>query len=803
MKVTFEGEQAFGAPGMQPRWTGSAKEAVGTAYNTSSRVWFTVSRGVINEIYYPTVDHPQVRDFQYLVTDGRTFCHDEKRDMVSTVEPLDEHCLGYRILSEDTQKRYRLAHQVICDPHLPCVIVHTRLEGRDEILRDLHLYALLAPHLGMGGMGNSAFRVPVAGRVVLAAARGTHRLAMGASAPFLRTSCGFVGASDGWTDLKKNNAMTWDYGHALEGNVALTAEIDLAAGREFTLVIGFGPRMHAAVTSVFDSLATPFADQRERFRRQWHDASGDTLDLEEFAGDEGKLYRASRKILLAHEDKTYPGAMIASMSIPWGAAHGDEDGLGGYHLVWTRDLCQSAGALIAAGNMETPRRTLLYLAASQLRDGSFYQNFWINGQAYWEGKQLDETAFPLILAWRLECMGALKTFSPALPMARAAAAWLALEGPATQQERWEENSGYSPSTLAAAVAGLICGAQLLRRGGDEAGAVFIEEYADFIESNIESWTVTSRGSLLAGVPRHYVRILPADPADTSGEEDVDRDEVPMRNIPPGGPLRVPARDLVDAGFLELVRYGLRKPGDALIEDSLRVVDAVLKVDTPFGPCWRRYNHDGYGQRPDGGPFLGWGRGRPWPLLVGERGHYELSAGRDPGPYLRALERFATSGGMLPEQIWDEADKPEWDLHFGRPTGAAMPLVWAHAEYVKLLRSARDGQAFDRLEPVARRYLDGKGRRDLEVWRFNRRLKRMAAGRVLRVIVGAPFRLRWSADGWASAADLSSTATSFGVHYADLPTEASSRAPLDFTFFWPQVGRWEGRDYRVRVEAPRR
>ncbi len=802
MRVTLEGEGAFGAPGMEPRWTGSAKDAVGTAYNTASRVWFTVSRGILNEIYSPTVDHPQVRDFQYLISDGKTFCHDEKRDLVSTVEPLDEHCLGYRIINEDPQRRYRLVHQVICDPYLPCVLVHTRLEGKEDALKDLRLYALLAPHLGMGGMGNSAFRVPVAGRTVLAAARDTHRLAMVASAPFLKTGCGYVGVSDGWTDVKKHLAMTWQYGHALNGNVALTAEIDLSRGREFTLAIAFGSRLHGAVTTAFDALATPFSDQRESFRRQWHGASADTLDLEEFAGDEGRLYRASRKLLIAHEDKTYPGAMIASLSIPWGQAHGDESGLGGYHLVWTRDLCQSAGAMIAGGSVETPRRTLLYLAASQLRDGGFYQNFWINGEPYWQGKQLDETAFPLILAWRLDAMGALKAFSPARALVESAAGWLMREGPSTQQERWEENSGYSPSTLAAVIAGLVCAADFIRRGGDESGATFIEEYADFLEAHVEDWTATSRGSLLPGVPRHYIRILPADPSNPCPDEDPDTAVVPLRNVPPGGPDHVPARDLVDAGFLELVRYGLRRPGDALIEDSLRVVDAVLKVETPFGPCWRRYNHDGYGQRPDGGPFLGWGKGRPWPILTGERGHYELSAGRDVTPYLRALEGFATSGGMLPEQIWDEQDRPELALHFGRPTGAAMPLLWAHAEYIKLLRSARDGAVFDRLEPVARRYLNGRGRRDLEIWKFKRRPGRIPAGRVLRVMVRAAFRLRWSADGWASSTDTNSRPTSFGVHYVDLPTSRESRAPLDFTFYWTEAGRWEGRDFRVALGAPK-
>jgi len=682
------------------------------------------------------------------------------------------------------------------------VLVHTRLEGRAEYLKTLRVFALVAPHLGMRGMGNNAFRLNASGCQVLAASKGGRHLAVAANVPFKRTSCGYVGASDGWTDLKKHFDMKWEFGHATEGNVAMIGELDLSGGPEFTLGLAFGTKLHGAVTTLFESLAAPFADQRERFRRQWHGVCGDILDLEERAGDGGRLYRASHNLLLAHEDKTYPGALIASLSIPWGQAHGDDDGLGGYHLVWTRDLCQSAGGLIATGSLETPRRSLLYLAASQLPEGGFYQNFWINGDPYWEGRQLDETAFPLILAWRLDSLGALHGFSPALKMVERAAGWLMREGPVTQQERWEENSGYSPSTLAAVIAGLVCAADLVRRGGDPESATFIEDYADFLESHLEDWTVTSDGALLSGVRRHYIRILPVDPADSSPEENADRAVLPMRNVPPGGPAELPAKDVVDAGFLELVRYGIRPAGDALIEDSLRVVDATLKFDTPYGPCWRRYNHDGYGQRPDGGPFLGWGRGRPWPILTGERGHYELAAGRDPAPYLRALERFATRSGMLPEQIWDEPDRPELGLLLGRPTGAAMPLLWAHAEYVKLLRSARDGVVFDRLEPVARRYIGRPARRPIEVWKFNRRPRRVVAGRVLRVMGHAPFRLRWSADAWSTIQDTDARATRFGLYYVDLPTSRDSRAPLNFTFLWTDGGRWEGRDYRVELAAPR-
>ena len=208
-----------------------------------------------------------------------------------------------------------------------------------------------------------------------------------------------------------------------------------------------------------------------------------------------------------------------------------------------------------------------------------------------------------------------------------------------------------------------------------ATATFVREYADFLERHVDGWTATTAGTLLPDVPRHYIRINP----NADGREDPNIGDVVLANQPPEGPFAYPARDIVDAGFLELVRYGVRDPHDPLIVDSLRVVDAVLKVETPL-PCWRRYNHDGYGQRADGTSFVGWGVGRPWPLLTGERGHYELAAGRDAIPYLRTLESFAVGIGLIPEQIWDQPNKPEMLLRCGGPTDAALPLVWAHAEY---------------------------------------------------------------------------------------------------------------------------
>ncbi len=792
------GNHAFGGPGIEPRWTRSDKQAVGTAYSASSKIWFTLAAGIVSEVYYPTIDRPQIRDLQYLVTDGKTFFHDQRRHMTAQVEQLSEISLGFRVTSTNEERGYRIVKQIIADPHYACLLVHTRLEGEESALAGLRLFALLAPHLDGGGAGNSGYLAEVAGHSVLMGHKGDIWLAMGASAPFLRRSCGFVGSSDGWTDLAENFEMDWQFDSAENGNIALTAEIDLTASREFTLAVALGGSSHAAQTTLLQSLGVPFVEQRARFLEQWKRVCGHVKPLAESTGDGGALYRRSHALLLAHEDKSFPGAMIASLSIPWGESKGDED-LGGYHLVWPRDLVHSSTGLLASGNTSTAYRSLIYLACCQAQHGGFYQNFWIEGQPYWTGVQLDQVSFAILLAWRVQRAGGLGDFDP-YPMVLRAAGFLLREGPATDQERWEENSGYSPSTLAANIAALNCAAQFAQQRGDEPIARYLHDYADFLESHLEGWTVTTQGTLVRGIPRHFIRILPLDMSDPEPLEDPDRALVSLKNQPPNSPTGFPAKDIVDAGFLELVRYGIRNAGDALIEDSLEVVDRTLRVETPCGPCWRRYNHDGYGQRDDGGPFLGWGRGRAWPLLTGERGHYELAAGRDPRPYILALERFAGQG-LLPEQIWDAADMPQERLWLGRPTGSAMPLVWAHAEYLTLVRSAVDGQAFDYLPEVAARYQTGRPRPNLEIWKPNRHVRSMAAPGTLRVQAPADFLLHWTVDEWRHSEDTPSTPTGLSVHYVDIPLAAGQRAPLRFSFHWPATGRWEGRDYMVCVAPP--
>ncbi|PYI42220.1 MAG: glucoamylase [Verrucomicrobia bacterium] len=618
-----ENSVAFGAPGIEPRWTSSAKEGVGTAYHTSCRLWFTLSHGIVNEIYYPHVDQPNTRDFQFLISDGETFCHEEKRDLTHAIEYPERDCLFYRLTNVEPRRRYRLVKYVFADPHRSVLLVHTKLEVLDESLRGrLSVYALLAPHLAGCGAGNSGWCSEIGDNKLLHAQRKNTHLLMACSSGFSRRSVGYVGFSDGWQDLMHNFKMDWEFKAAENGNIALTAEVELRDDGEFTVAVALGRSYQSAATKLFQSLAEPFKLKRESYIRQWQRAVIDPkFDFTSDTTDDGGMYRLSRCVLLAHEDKVFQGAIVASLSIPWGETKSDQD-LGGYHLVWTRDLVHSATALLATGQIGTPLRALIWLAAIQRPDGSFPQNSWIDGTAYWSGLQLDQVAFPILLAWRLHKQDALDLFSPRAMILRAAARLIA-QGPVTAQDRWEENAGYSPSTLAVVIAALVCTAEWAKEFGKTEVADFILAYADWLAAHVEEWTVTTKGELIEGLPRHYIRINPADPVAPDPHADPNKTIIQLAN---GGGIH-PARNVVGGDFLHLVRFGIRKPDDAIVRDSIEVIDGVLKRELPQGPGWRRYNHDGYGQKDDGSAFDGTGVGRCWPILTGERGHYELAAGR--------------------------------------------------------------------------------------------------------------------------------------------------------------------------------
>ena len=377
-----------------------------------------------------------------------------------------------------------------------------------------------------------------------------------------------------------------------------------------------------------------------------------------------------------------------------------------------------------------------------------------------------------------------------------AAAHLILQGPVTTQDRWEENAGYSPSTLATVIAALASAAEWAKEFGKMEVADFIFAYADWLAAHVDEWTVTTKGELVEGFPRHYIRINPTDPNTPDPHADPNTAMIQIAN---GGGLH-PARNIVGGDFLLLVRFGIRDPNDPLVRDSIEVIDRVLKYDLPQGPGWRRYNHDGYGQKDDGSAFDGTGVGRCWPILTGERGHYHLAAGRDPKPFIKAMEDFANQGGMITEQLWDGPDLPDRHMKRGCPTGAAMPLCWSHSEYVSLVRSRHDGVCFARVEPAFQRYVLDPVQSHYEIWSLRHPLRSVSHGKILRIILATETTIVWSIDDWARRNEShTSHRDELDLWFVDFPTaEWPSGSVFAFTFFWKRDQRWEGRNWQVSV-----
>ena len=792
---------APGWPGIPPRWTSSAKTGIGTALNLHSRVWFTLSHGILNEVYFPRVDQACIRDFGLIVTDGREFFSEEKRHCTFENTPIEPGVPVYELTNTHMQGRYRIEKEVLTDPVRNVVLQKVRFVPLQGKLSDYRIYALLASHLANFGYGNTGWTAHYKGTPMLFAERESCALALACSAPMLKRSVGFAGTSDGWQDLSQHFQMTWEYDRAENGNIALSAEIDLAAcNGEFILALGFGGMWAEAGQQALSSLLTSYATSRKDYVFHWqHWQKG--LKKLDAKPREKDLYRASVAVLRSHESKDFLGGVIASLSIPWGFNKGDED-LGGYHLIWPRDLVESAGGLLAAGAHDDALRVLHYLEATQEGDGHWPQNMWLDGRPYWNGLQMDETAFPILLVdlLRRESPRCFESGERWWPMVRKAAAYIVANGPVTQQERWEEDGGYSPFTLSAEISALLIAADLAESVGFSEHADFLRENADTWNDNIERWTygVNSDLARQVGVDGYYVRITPPD---EDGAASPLQGFVPIKNRATTSS-NARAIEIVSPDALALVRFGLRAPDDPRIVNTIKVIDELLRTKLPQGPAWYRYNCDGYGEHEDGSPFDGTGIGRPWPLLAGERAHYELIAGRAQTAeiLLGVMENCTGSSRLIPEQVWDTTDIPERELFAGKASGSACPLVWAHSEYIKLRRSLLDGKAFDQPPQTVDRYLTRKQSSVYFNWRFNNKTRTMPCGKKLRLLLMESALVHWSIDGWQTSYNSDSVESGWSLQHLDLPTESlPSGREITFTFYWKTSGRWENRDYRVTVE----
>ena len=675
--VRAQAQSAPGAPGSIPTWTTGGKEAVGTATATESKVWFTLQGGIMTEVYYPRLDTADVRTLEFAVSDGSTVWL-ESKDMQHTIERTDEDALVFRQTSRDLRGAFQIAKTYVTDPKHDTVLIDVAFSAPAKY----SLYVLYDPSLKNSGYGDTGYSQGGA----LITQKNDVACALLSSAGFAQASSGFAGVSDGYTDLLLHRRLDWSYGRAENGNVIQTAKL---TGSHNTLAIGFGPTPSVAIDSARASLERRFAAVSAEYAAGWHDY---VQTLRHETGPYAREFRLAAMVLKAHEDKTFRGAMIASMSIPWGkAVKADAPTVGGYHLIWARDLYEVATALLAAGDRAAAERALNYLfTVQQKSDGSFPQNSWLDGKPYWTALQMDEVSYPMILAWQLGKTDA-ETWTHHI---RPAAEFVATHGPMTQEERWEEVPGYSPSTIAAEIAGLVCAAAVASKNGAGGDAQRYLRTADDWNANIEKWLVTTTGHLGgADDPGgYYIRV----------DNNANPNDGYQINVHNGGGTW-DERDVVDAGFLELVRLGIRPADDPTVERSLKIIDSAIRIETPNGPSFHRYNHDGYGETFFGGPWLGEGIGRLWPIFSGERGEYEIAVGHNPTPYLEAMLHFANSGGMIPEQVWDRADPTASGFVFGAGTGSATPLAWSMAQFIRLVVDAEEKRIVEQPSIVAERF----------------------------------------------------------------------------------------------------
>ncbi|HWA24797.1 MAG TPA: glycoside hydrolase family 15 protein [Lacunisphaera sp.] len=683
-------------------WSPSRKEGVGTAPGPASRLWYTIGRGVLNELYYPTLDQANTREGVFLVTAARGWFSAEADDTVHRVEPFAPGVPGYRVVNTCRRERYRITKTVFADPARPVLLMHLRFEALAGELADYRLFFSLVPQLGNQGEDNHGRVLRDRGTLLLAASRGRIALAAVCSVPW----CGAVAAPARGHPARRALARSGTLVRGAKVSAATGAELlgEIATERAaegVVVAIGFGDSVASAACHVRAALGGDWIAARRDFESGWRRFQASCRPRAGVPRAVTRSYRISTAVLRTHESKEFPGAIIASLSIPWGNSRGSHD-LDAYHFVWPRDQARAAIGLLAAGHTQAAQAALRHLLCTQLEDGSWPQNMWVNGRAHRSARQIDQAADFLLLVAVARSHADLPDLA-VWAAARRAADFILRTGPSTEEDRWEECRGRAVYSVAAAVAALVVAAELAD-GRDDLLARRCRETADAWNAAIEDWLYV-RDSPLArrvGVEGYYVRLVPdrLPHGTTVGATLVLPNRGNRRRA------RFPVWAVTSPDVLGLVRFGLRAGNDPRIENTVRVIDATLGVATPAGPAWRRYNHDGYGETPDGQAFDGGrGDGRAWPLLTGERAHYELARGhpREAGRLLRAMIAQSGPHGLLPEQIWDAADLPACGLRRGGPTGSAMPLVWAHAELVTLMRSLSDGAVFDCPEAARRRY----------------------------------------------------------------------------------------------------
>ncbi|MBI3926641.1 MAG: glucoamylase [Armatimonadetes bacterium] len=643
LKAAVDEGPAPQGPGGDAHWTNANKDGVGTSAGRDSKVWFTLGEGRLTEVYYPTLDQANTTELKFIVSDGESFSVFDDKAGTTRVEAADDQALAFRYVTEDAEHGFKLSKTYITDPDRNTVVMKVELQSTRG--KPLDLYVVHDPAIRNSGMHD---RGCVKSGAMVAKENGVAS-ALASSNGYQEINIGFKDRSDGVRELLSQHGLSHHYSSAADGNVVQVGKI--ASGTvdgQVTLALGFGSDSKSAVEQAAGSLQEGFSHVFEKYVGGWHEYVG---SLRHFDTPYQKEFERAAMTLKAHEDKTYPGAMIASITVPWGHERvANDSGEGGYHLVWSRDLYQVATAFKAMGDEAAANRALDYIFNVQQRpDGSVPQNSWLDGRPYWTGLQMDQVAFPLVLAHELGRVDA-ETYNKHV---KPAAEFIQRHGPSSPQERWEEQSGLSPSTVAAEVAGLVCAADIAEKNGDAESAQRWRATADNWVANLEKWLVTTNGP--HGDGQYYLRI----------NDNLDPNDGHKKDMKNGGGSH-DERLIVDAGFLDLVRLGIKSADDPLIKKSLQVVDQVIRVETPNGPGFYRYNHDGYGEHEDGRGFVFDGIGRLWPLLNGERAEYHLAAGEvdEARKQLDTMVAFSNAGGMFPEQVWDKPTNSP-GMNFGR------------------------------------------------------------------------------------------------------------------------------------------
>lgn len=719
--LVFEPSQAVDAPngpGMPSVWTPGSKDLIGTAANRRSKVYFTGTHGMLSEVFYPSPDTVQNIDMEFLVEDAaktaRAADGEEKLQRQQSVRLVNKRSMLWESTTTANNGSWKITKRIFTDPARSTLIERVAFQALEpgKSVRDFNVFILNHPGIGNAGGNDNSRTVRDGDRVMLVAWKPNEAAsALAVSLPWkldggrAMVSNGFVGKNDGWTDIfggAVDRTMNWQYDAARGGNVAQTGWLDFGAndGRSvsFDVVLGFGSNVEEATANAKATLSSDINQLEKTYIGQWNAYCAGLNDQGSTADDQ---YYLACMTLKSVQDKDN-GAMVAGLGIPWGDGSGDDDN-GGYHLVWARDLFKFASALITAGDVTSANQALDFLFNVQLqtvdsenpysRRGRFPQNTFDNGKPYWPGTQMDEASMPIILAWKLHRYDLW-------PKIKMTADFVVANGPATGEERWEEMGGYSPSTIAAEIAGLVCAADMATQSGDTNDEARYLRTADAWRNNVANWTFTTNG--FYGDKKYYIRI----------DQNQDPNNEARLFFGNGAGEHDP-RSVVDGGFLELARLGVLSPNDWTILETLPKYDEILMQDIPGkGKAWFRYNCDGYGEHNDGSPYNSGGRGRLWPIFTAERGIYEISrtgdgaAGR---PYLLALKHFSSPVGFIPEQVWNmsasiagwETDTPS-DETPGTATGSMRPLSWAMGEYINLLAAIKNGHN-DAPSVVTRRY----------------------------------------------------------------------------------------------------